>query len=74
MKTFQKLTPLYCMIALFMAFGSNAKAQTTNVTVTNNTNCALEVGFSGDYGSVACGVEEAEGEIVNLLPGNHCPC
>lgn len=70
MKTIQKLAALGFMVALFMAFGINAKAQTTDVTVINNTNCALEVGFSGDYGSVTCGIEEAEGEVVNLLPGN----
>lgn len=69
MKTFQKFTSIGCMIAVFMAFGSMAKAQTATVNVTNNTGCALDVAFAGDYGSVTCGTKEAEGQILSLAPG-----
>lgn len=69
MKTFQKITSLSFLVALFMVLGFNANAQTTNVTIVNNSACDMAVSFGGDYGIIPCGSIEAGGTVFNVPAG-----
>lgn len=65
MKTFTNLFRTGFVLAIFMGLGTLANAQSTTVTVTNNTNCAMAVSVYGWTTLGPCNViAEAQG-IVN---------